>query len=93
MRDPHMIDLPAIPTVPSRIDQVSDVLRDLAEGLREMPLKETLESANKTLLAFERLASAPETQVGIQSLSASLVNFEKKSASNYNNVCLECWIM
>lgn len=79
IRDPHTIDLPAIPTVPSRIDQVADVLRDLAEGLREMPLKETLEAANKTLLAFERLASAPETQAGIQSLSASLTNFEKIS--------------
>lgn len=79
IRDPHIIDLPAIPTVPSRIDQVADVLRDLAAGLREMPLKETLEAANKTLLAFERLASAPETQAGIQSLSASLANFEKIS--------------
>jgi len=79
IRDPHIIDLPAIPTVPSRIDQVADVLRDLAAGLREMPLKETLETANKTLLAFERLASAPETQAGIQSLSVSLANFEKIS--------------
>jgi len=79
IRDPHLVDLPAIPSVPSRIDQISDVLRNLAEGLREMPLKETLETANKTLLAFERLASAPETQAGIQSLSVSLVNFEKIS--------------
>lgn len=79
IRDPHIIDLPAIPTVPSRIDQVADVLRDLVEGLKEMPLKETLDTANKTLLAFERLASAPATQAGIQSLSASLANFEKIS--------------
>ena len=80
VRDPHLIDLPAVPTVPSRIDQAADVLRDLVDGLREMPLKETLEAANKTLLAFERLASAPETQAGIQSLSVSLTNFEKISA-------------
>ncbi|QEY59560.1 MCE family protein [Pseudomonas sp. C27(2019)] len=79
IRDPHAIDLPAIPTVPSRIDQISDVLRNLADGLREMPLKETLETTNRTLLAFERLASAPETQAAIQSLSASLLNFEKIS--------------
>ena len=79
VRDPHMIDLPAIPTVPSRIDQVADVLRDLVDGLREMPLKDTLEAANKTLLAFERLASAPETQASLHSLSASLANFEKIS--------------
>lgn len=77
IRDPHIIDLPAIPSVPSSIDQVADVLRDLARGLKEMPFKETLEAANKTLLAFERLASAPETQSGIKSLSASLANFEK----------------
>ncbi|HZJ91711.1 MAG TPA: MlaD family protein [Thiopseudomonas sp.] len=79
IRDPHEIDLPAIPTVPSKIDQVANVLRDLVEGLKEMPMKETLEAANKTLLAFERLAAAPETQAGIQSLSVSLSNFEKIS--------------
>lgn len=79
IRDPHEIDLPAIPTVPSKIDQVADVLRDLVDGLKEMPLKDTLEAANKTLIAFERLASAPETQSSIQSLSVSLANFEKIS--------------
>lgn len=79
IRDPHEIDLPAIPTVPSKIDQVADVLRDLVDGLKEMPLKDTLEAANKTLMAFERLASAPETQSSIQSLSVSLTNFEKIS--------------
>ncbi|NLC99285.1 MAG: MCE family protein [Gammaproteobacteria bacterium] len=77
VREPHLIDLPVIPTVPSRIDQAADVLRDLVDGLKEMPLKDTLEAANKTLLAFERLASAPETQAGIQSLSRSLASFEK----------------
>ena len=77
IRDPHSLDLPAIPTVPSRIDQVADVLRDLVEGLKEVPLKETLEAANKTLVAFERLASAPETQAGLQSLSGSLASFDK----------------
>lgn len=76
VREPHLIDLPVIPTVPSRIDQAADVLRDLVDGLKEMPLKDTLEAANKTLLAFERLASAPETQAGIQSLSRSLASLE-----------------
>lgn len=80
IRDPHIVDLPAIPSVPSSIDQVADVLRDLAQSLKEMPFKETLETANKTLLAFERLASAPETQSGIKSLSASLAHFEKITA-------------
>lgn len=79
VRDPHEIDLPAIPTVPSKIDQAADVLRDLVEGLKEMPLKDTLEAVNKTLMAFERLASAPETEASIQSLSVSLANFEKIS--------------
>jgi len=79
IREPHLIDLPAIPTVPSRIDQVTEVLRDLVEGLRAMPLKETLDAVSKTLLAFERLASAPETEAGLNSLSVSLANFEKIS--------------
>ena len=77
IREPHIIDLPAIPSVPSRIDQVADVLRDLVDGLKEIPMKDTLEAANKTLLAFERLASAPETESGMQSLSVTLSNFEK----------------
>ncbi|MCK9534543.1 MAG: MlaD family protein [Pseudomonas sp.] len=79
IREPHIIDLPAIPSVPSRIDQVADVLRDLVDGLKEIPMKDTLEAANKTLLAFERLASAPETESGMQSLSVTLSNFEKIS--------------
>lgn len=79
IRDPHIIDLPAIPTVPSRIDQAADVLRELVSGLKEIPMKETLDAANKTLLAFERLASAPETEAGMQSLSVTLNNFEQIS--------------
>lgn len=79
IRDPHVIELPAIPTVPSRIDQAADVLRELVSGLKEIPMKETLEAANKTLLAFERLASAPETQTAIESLSVTLNNFEQIS--------------
>jgi paraquat-inducible protein B len=58
---------------------VADVLRDLVDGLKEIPMKDTLEAANKTLLAFERLASAPETESGMQSLSVTLSNFEKIS--------------
>lgn len=79
IRDPHVMALPAIPTVPSRIDQAADVLRELVTGLKEIPMKETLEAANKTLLAFERLASAPETEAGMQSLSVTLSNFEQIS--------------
>ena len=41
IREPHIIDLPAIPSVPSRIDQVADVLRDLVDGLKEIPIKIT----------------------------------------------------
>lgn len=79
VRSPHTIDLPAIPTVPSRIDQAADVLRDLVSGLQEIPMKETLEAANKALLAFERLATAPEMESGMQSLNVTLSNFEKIS--------------
>ena len=79
VREPHVSDLPTIPTVPSRIDQVADVLRDLVDGLKEIPLKETLETANKTLLAFEKIVSAPATQASLDSISVSLANFEKIS--------------
>lgn len=64
----------AIPSVPSRIDQAADVLRDLADSLRSVPLKETLESANRTLESLERLLASPE-------LAGSLQNFNQLLAS------------
>lgn len=60
VREGDSTGLVAIPTVPSRIDQAADLLRDLAESVRSVPLKETLESANRTLEHMENLLASPE---------------------------------
>ena len=63
-----------IPSVPSRIDQAADVLRDLADSLRSVPLKETLESANRTLESLERLLASPELAGSLQSFNQLLAS-------------------
>jgi paraquat-inducible protein B len=62
--------------VPSRIDQVANLLRELTGSLREMPLREMVVSANNTLQALERLSTSPELQGGLLSLGQTLRNVE-----------------
>lgn len=76
VRESSEIDLPAIPSVPSRVDQAADVLRELLGSLREMPLREMLTSANNTLQALERLSASPELQAGLSRLGQTLHNLE-----------------
>lgn len=76
VREPHEIELPTIPSVPSRVDQVASLLRELAGSLREMPLREMMVSANNTLQALERLSTSPELQGGLLSLGQTLRNVE-----------------
>lgn len=76
VREPHDLELPTIPSVPSRVDQAADVLRDLLDTLRELPLGEMIVSANNTLQALERLSSSPELQGGLVSLAQTLHNLE-----------------
>ena len=76
VREPHEIELPTIPSVPSRVDQVASLLRELAGSLREMPLREMMVSANNTLQALERLSSSPELRGGLLSLGQTLRNVE-----------------
>jgi len=76
VREPHDLELPTIPSVPSRVDQAADVLRDLLDTLRELPLGEMIVSASNTLKALERLSSSPELQGGLVSLGQTLHNLE-----------------
>lgn len=76
VREPHELELPTIPSVPSRVDQAADVLRDLLDTLRELPLGEMIVSANNTLQALERLSSSPELQGGLLSLAQTLHSLE-----------------
>lgn len=76
VREPHDLELPTIPSVPSRVDQAADVLRDLVGSLRELPVREMIVSANNTLQALERLSASPELQGGLLSLGQTLHNLE-----------------
>ncbi|MCM2331240.1 paraquat-inducible protein B [Geopseudomonas sagittaria] len=76
VREPHDLELPTIPSVPSRVDQAADVLRDLLDTLRELPLGEMIVSASNTLQALERLSASPELRGGLLSLGQTLSNLE-----------------
>lgn len=79
VRTPHDLDLPTIPSVPSRIDQIADVLRELAGSLRQLPLQEMAVSAQKTLEAMEKLTNSAELQQGLQSMSQLLAKLDRLS--------------
>lgn len=74
MPDRDVTGLTAIPTVPSRIDQAADVLRDLADGLKEVPLRETLEAANHALVSLDKLLASSDLEEGLQGLNQLLDN-------------------
>ena len=79
VRAPHDLDLPTIPSVPSRIDQIADVLRELAASLRQLPLQEMAVSAQRTLEAMEKLTNSAELQQGLQSMSQLLAKLDRLS--------------
>lgn len=71
--------LPVIPSVPSRVDQAADVLRELLATLRELPLRELVVSASNTLQALERFSRAPELEAGLRSVGRTLGHLEQLS--------------
>lgn len=79
VRTPNELDLPSIPSVPSRIDQAADVLRELAASLRQLPLQEMAESARQTLRAVEKLTNSAELQQGLVSMSQLLAKLDRLS--------------
>ena len=76
MREPRDSRLPAIPSVPSRVDQAATVLRDVLASLRELPLRTMVESANRSLQALEQLSTSPQLRDSLLSLSRSVANLE-----------------
>lgn len=86
VRDQDVTGLTAIPTVPSRIDQVADVLRDLAEGFRSVPLKETLEAANSTLAHISALLGSQELEGSIGQFNQLLISLNKVTGQLENRL-------
>ncbi|NLC09846.1 MAG: MCE family protein [Gammaproteobacteria bacterium] len=80
VRDPSVVDLPVIPTVPSKIDQAADLLRDLVAGLKEVPVKETLLAVNQTLASVDKLVNSPDLQSGLAGFSQTVQNFAQISS-------------
>lgn len=74
MPDRDVTGLTAIPTVPSSIDQAANVLRDLADGLKEVPLRETLESANRVLGSMDRLLGSGDLEGSLSGINQLLEN-------------------
>lgn len=79
VREPNEIDLPAIPSVPSRIDQAATLLNDLVADARELPLRELIDSATKAMQGIERLSQSAELQQGLRSLATTLASLDRLS--------------
>lgn len=79
VRAPSEQDLPVIPSVPSRVDQAANLLRDLTASLRELPFGEMVLSANRILQSLERLSGAPEVHDALADFAALLKNVESLS--------------
>lgn len=77
VRNNDVTGLTAIPTVPSRIDQAADLIHDLADGLRAVPLKETLEAASRTMTKLEALLGSPELESSIGHMNDVLAGLSK----------------
>lgn len=73
------IPLPVIPSVPSRIDQAADVLRELVASLRELPLREMTESATRTLQGLEKLSNSRDLQEGVAHMNQLLGKLDRLS--------------
>jgi len=79
VREPNELELPAIPSVPSRIDQAANLLNDLVAEIRELPLRELIEAATQAMRGIERLSGSDELNQGLSSLSATLANLDRLS--------------
>lgn len=79
VREPNDIELPAIPSVPSRIDQAANLLNDLVAEIRELPLLELIDSATQAMRGIERLSRSDDLNNGLHSLAATLANLDRLS--------------
>ncbi|WP_068829082.1 MlaD family protein [Pseudomonas sp. BMS12] len=77
VREPNEVELPAIPSVPSRIDQAANLLNDLIGEVRELPLRELIDSASKAMQGIERLSNSSDLQQGLHSLATTLAGLDR----------------
>ena len=79
VREPNELELPAIPSVPSRIDQAAGVLNDLISDLRELPLRDMISAATQAMQGIERLTRSDNLDQGLHSLSSTLASLDRLS--------------
>lgn len=79
VREPSEAELPAIPSVPSRIDQAANLLNDLVAEVRELPLRELIDAATQAMRGIDRLSRSDDLNNGLHSLSATLANLDRLS--------------
>ncbi|WP_373389279.1 MlaD family protein [Pseudomonas alcaligenes] len=79
VREPNEVELPAIPSVPSRIDQAATLLGDLVADVRELPLRELIDSATLAMQGIERLSRSDDLNQGLRSLASTLANLDRLS--------------
>lgn len=79
VREPNEVELPAIPSVPSRIDQAANLLNDLVADVRELPLRELIDSATLAMQGIERLSRSDDLNQGLRSLASTLANLDRLS--------------
>ena len=79
VREPNEVELPAIPSVPSRIDQAANLLGDLIAEVRELPLRELIDSTSRAMQGIERLSQSGDLQQGLHHLASTLASLDRLS--------------
>jgi paraquat-inducible protein B len=62
-----------IPTIPTTLAQVQDQMRKIMAELEQLPLKQIVESAARTIEGVDRIVHAPEMTRAVKSLDATLL--------------------
>jgi paraquat-inducible protein B len=66
-------DICEIPTIPTTLAQVQDQMRKIMSELEQLPLKQIVEAAARTIEGVDRIVHAPELTRAIKSLDATMV--------------------
>lgn len=72
-----LTNLPEIPTVPTTLEQVQDVLRTALVKIGDLPLEQIVTNLNSTLKGIDRLVNAPEMMESIQALHTTLTDVQQ----------------
>ena len=72
-----LTNLPEIPTVPTTLQQVQDVVRKALVKIGELPLEEIVTNLNDTLHGIDRLVNAPEVIESLRTLKTTLTDIQQ----------------